>query len=150
MEKISGCIVLGMIVIAVLLLAALPVSGGVALRDIGVYYDCETYDGVLEIENYGNENAIVAVEVCIDGKRIVSEDIVLNVKYFKGVRIRTYECIYFEVPTEEGYHEGTAAVSSGDITIIRPFIYKAYGYIEEEEEEVEEEEITEEDWLECP
>jgi hypothetical protein len=149
MEKISGCIVFGMVVISVLLLAVLPVSGGVALRDIGVYYDCETYDGVLEIENYGNENMTAAVEIYIDGKRIVGEDIVLNVKYFHGFRIRTYECIYFEVPTEEGYHEGNATVSSGDITIIRPFIYKAYGYIEEEEEEVVEE-VTVEDWLGCP
>lgn len=144
---IKNKIVIGAIILLLALFTAhlAEAGGGVSIGDIDVYYDCETYEGEIVLENYCDRNITAFVEVYVDDKSILCDNVELNVRYFKGFRIRTHETVYFEAPCEEGKHKVRVTVIVDNISLLGNVSYIAHGCMEDlyEEEDVE-------DWLGCP
>jgi hypothetical protein len=153
MDNVNKVLISALILLALGLFVSLAQAGGnVSVTNISVNYDCISYDGVLDIENIGNENITVVIVIYVDSNRTLERAVALNIKYFKGFRLRTLETVEFEALCEEGNHEVHVTVIADNMLLLGNVSYISQGCIKDidEEEEEEEEEIDEEDWLPCP
>jgi hypothetical protein len=145
-NKVSIC---ALILLALGLFVSLAQAGGnVSVTNISVNYDCISYDGVLDIENIGNENIPVVIVIYVDSNRTLERAVALNIKYFKGFRLRTIETVEFAAPCEEGNHEVHVTVIADNMLLLGNVSYISQGCIKDID--AEEEVVNTEDWLPCP
>lgn len=143
------------IIIGVVLLALM--FGGISVAQacacpritcLDVNYDMVSYTGYVELENTGDTNITVVIVIYVDNNRTLEREVVLNIEYFKGFRLRTSETVKFEAPCEDGKHEVRVTVIVDNMSLLGNVSYIAQGCLEDidEEEEIE----NTEDWLGCP
>jgi hypothetical protein len=145
-------IILGMAVfVAALLLVSLAQAcASPCITCLDVNYDMVSYTGYVELENTGDENITAVIVIYVDSNKILERAVVLNIEYFKGFRLRTFETVEFEAPCEEGNHEVHVTVIADNMLLLGNVSYISQGCIKDIDVEEEEEEIDEEDWLPCP